>query len=138
MSAGSERVKAWLRANPERARAIRFRSNNGVDLALLPPYPTDGKCELCGYSPEKKRLHWDHDHILDDIGLQKAECHRGWVCYGCNAMLGRIEAIGLDKISEYLRLDPSLAPGGDLIEASTEQEEEETIEVYALRSLPIL
>ena len=48
MSAGSERQKAWRRRNPEQARAITFRRNNGVDIAVLPPYPADGKCELCG------------------------------------------------------------------------------------------
>jgi hypothetical protein len=102
MSAASERVKAWYRANPERARAITFRSNNGVDLSELPPYPETGKCELCGFLPPKKKLHWDHNHVLEELGEPLKYCHRGWVCYGCNSMFGRIEKIGLRKVYNYL------------------------------------
>jgi Recombination endonuclease VII len=103
MSKNSERVKAWMRKNPERARAMRFKTNNGVDLAQLPPYPGNGTCQFCGYQPTRKRLHWDHDHEMEAMGFNLADCHRGWICYGCNSMFGRVEKIGVEKAVNYLK-----------------------------------
>lgn len=125
MSAASERVKAWRRRHPARARAVAFRRNNRVDLLELPPYPANGKCELCGYLPTGKRLHWDHDHSLEDFGYPLQACHRGWLCYRCNTMFGHIEAVGVTKTFDYLTCDRIGGQTDNLTETDTKEVEEE-------------
>lgn len=113
MSTKSERVKNWSRRNPDAARAAQFKSNNGVDLADLPMPPKDGKCELCGWTQKERQLDWDHDHGLEGLGCPKAQCNRGWLCYRCNNMLGNIEAVGIDKMVEYLTRERVAGYGDD-------------------------
>jgi hypothetical protein len=66
-----------------------------------------GGCALCGVSGHKSgtRLHTDHDHDTDMV--------RGIVCISCNAMLGRIDAIGLDRITHYLESLPAYLLGAE-------------------------
>lgn len=39
--------------------------------------------------------HVDHDHAANKV--------RGILCFPCNIMLGKVERIGIEKISKYLR-----------------------------------
>lgn len=67
-------------------------------------------CEICG-KPEVKQhpsgqlhsLSVDHDHSCCNDNKSCGECVRGLICAYCNATLGRIEAVGLDKIVAYLQ-----------------------------------
>ena len=49
-------------------------------------------CELC---QGKDRLVADHNH--------KTGMFRGWVCYSCNLLLGKVEGIGLDNVVIYIK-----------------------------------
>lgn len=46
-------------------------------------YPVSGCCDVCAYKPVKKRLAFDHDHCTGAF--------RGWLCHGCNLILGFAE-----------------------------------------------
>jgi len=107
MSANSERVKAWRRRHPDRARDAKAVTNARRRGYVPPrlreaecPKPADGRCELCqrevllhrdGHSGWQR----DHDHVTG--------YHRGWLCFRCNSMLGNVQAIGPDVIEAYLR-----------------------------------
>ncbi|HMI09724.1 MAG TPA: endonuclease VII domain-containing protein [Candidatus Saccharimonadales bacterium] len=59
----------------------------------------NGQCRLCGRIPKAGKirgLHVDHSHTTGQI--------RGLLCVSCNTILGRIEAVGLDKFATYLKL----------------------------------
>jgi hypothetical protein len=110
MSENSERVKAWRRRHPDRARDARAAANARRGGYTAPrwreadcPKPEDGRCELCQKRvlPHRDgRSGWqrDHDHYTG--------FHRGWLCYRCNSMLGNVQAIGLDVIEAYLKREP--------------------------------
>jgi len=56
-----------------------------------------GCCKLCQKKPDNKirrGLHVDHSHETGEI--------RALLCFSCNAILGRIEAIGIEKFTAYL------------------------------------
>jgi hypothetical protein len=55
--------------------------------------PKPDRCELCGRA---KRLVFEHCHVEQRF--------RGWVCYGCNILLGKVEIVGVRKIVAYLGL----------------------------------
>lgn len=57
-------------------------------------------CDCCGQPPQRRALHWDHDHRL--------ELFRGWLCNGCNIARG---AIG-DSEDRLLQLIQYLRRGG--------------------------
>ena len=45
-----------------------------------------GKCERCARPPRGGRLVIDHDHVLGSMAV------RGLICYGCNVIVGRVDA----------------------------------------------
>lgn len=57
----------------------------------------DGRCGLCGRDKPLGMGDWhvDHDHVTKKI--------RGLLCFPCNNMLGKVERVGLEKVSKYLR-----------------------------------
>ena len=65
-----------------------------IDPATVWPYPENGHCELCGRVSLIRRLHADHDHTTGRF--------RGWICYGCNTALGRLDEIGKDAVETYI------------------------------------
>ena len=42
--------------------------------------PRPDVCDACGRPPQRRALHWDHDHERGGF--------RGWLCHGCNTALG--------------------------------------------------
>lgn len=56
-----------------------------------------GKCDMCGCAEPKGMGDWhvDHDHGTGRL--------RGLLCFQCNVLLGKIEKVGLRKITDYLR-----------------------------------
>lgn len=63
---------------------------------VLRPEPVDGLCELCGYDQHGhgKSFELDHDHTTGRF--------RAWLCSHCNRVIGRVEALGLDVVSQFL------------------------------------
>jgi hypothetical protein len=57
--------------------------------------PAPALCEICG-EPSKRRLDFDHDHYTGEF--------RGWICWRCNAVLGKVkdDTDLLDKLIVYL------------------------------------
>jgi hypothetical protein len=57
--------------------------------------PRPRSCELCGETPSRV-LHMDHDHGTGAF--------RGWLCFRCNVVLGRVrdDAALLAKMIDYL------------------------------------
>src|SRR5277367_6317278 len=53
-------------------------------------------CDCCGEVPQRRALHWDHDHATDSF--------RGWLCHGCNIALGSVkdDSAKLLKLIDYL------------------------------------
>jgi Recombination endonuclease VII len=99
MSKNSERVKLWRRRHPDRARdaqAVTNARRGGYAPPAqrerdCPPRSSDGVCWLC--LKPAARLYRDHD--------QTTGAFRGWPCFSCISTLGKVEAIGLDRISDY-------------------------------------
>ena len=99
MSTSSERENR-NRATPRRAGAARSNGGKGV-AGGEPPYPSDGRCELCGSLPKKAQgLIFDREHVTR--GTVTTEYCRGWVCYHCKHLVGIIRAIGLRKLVTYV------------------------------------
>jgi len=100
MSKGSERVKRWRRHHPDRARDAQAATNarrGGYAPPVqrerdCPQRSSDGVCWQC--MKPAARLYRDHDHTTGAF--------RGWLCFSCNSTLGKVEAIGLARISDYL------------------------------------
>ena len=80
---------------PERRRQWKLR---GIDptVAEQTLKAHGGKCDICLSERPGGRGGWqvDHDHRTGLV--------RGVLCVACNTVLGRIEAIGLAKLSHYL------------------------------------
>jgi hypothetical protein len=76
------------RGSPK-GKAMRARKRRGIAESDLPPPLVPGHCDFCG-KPFKcsKQTHWDHDHVLEDLGFHPLETHRGWLCSVCNSGLG--------------------------------------------------
>lgn len=65
-----------------------------------------GRCAICHRAnphPSGVRMNTDHCH---DTGVV-----RGILCIKCNAMLGWVEAVGLDAINDYLTSLPAYSMG---------------------------
>ena len=61
-----------------------------------------GRCALCDREPDGqvrggRWLHVDHCHRTGRV--------RGLLCVSCNSVLGRIERLGLERVSAYLARD---------------------------------
>ena len=64
-----------------RHRHQRKIEQRAVDLETLAKRPRPEVCEICGGPPDPKRgMHYDHCHTTGAF--------RGWICRGCNLMLG--------------------------------------------------
>lgn len=59
--------------------------------------PRPGNCEVCGSSGNKDGIVFDHCH--------KTGKFRGWLCAGCNLVIGRMDddPQKLEKLAQYLR-----------------------------------
>jgi hypothetical protein len=93
-------LKAWHARNPDRHLLYKNRwlAKSGVRARVTTKrrayklgkleqqgraYPFSGCCDVCGQKPAKKRLAFDHDHTTGAF--------RGWLCHGCNLILGFAE-----------------------------------------------
>jgi len=76
--------KAYTRANREK-KAGRLRPD---------------VCDCCGRQPQRRALHWDHNHLTDTF--------RGWLCHHCNIALGTVD----DSVEQLERLIAYLRRGG--------------------------
>jgi hypothetical protein len=85
-------------------RAGGYKNGKYVDIGRLRrenPYHTrPDKCEGCGRTEEDvetKKLYIDHDHSTGQF--------RGWLCHGCNVILGfaRDTPERLTKLVDYLQ-----------------------------------
>lgn len=75
-------MKAWRKANPDRAKALLRKHQQAHALRKREEAagrPRPAVCEACS-APSDRPLHWDHDH---ETGL-----FRGWLCQHCNLALG--------------------------------------------------
>jgi hypothetical protein len=80
----------------ERSRQLKRRYGITVEDYDRMLEGQGGVCALCKETCSKgTRLCVDHDHDSGRV--------RGLLCDSCNRGLGRAEAIGLDKINEYVR-----------------------------------
>lgn len=61
-----------------------------------------GKCAVCGFVPEKRKLSVDHDHLSGKV--------RGLLCDGCNRSLGYLH----DSIANTLRVAEYLCRYGSI------------------------
>ncbi len=94
--------KAFYATNPRVKRDYDLRRKYGIGAdeydRLLEAQ--GGTCALCD-KPETARhretvfsLAVDHDHATGEV--------RGLLCARCNRVLGQIEALGLERVGEYL------------------------------------
>lgn len=84
--------RAYRAANRERVRAYGYKK-----LGLpAPTRPRPLICEACGASPQTRGLHLDHCHETNKF--------RGWLCAGCNLMLGKMgdNAAGVRRHAKQL------------------------------------
>jgi hypothetical protein len=64
-----------------RHRHQRKIVQRAIDLETMAGRPRPEVCEICGGPPDpKKGMHYDHCHATGAF--------RGWICRGCNLMLG--------------------------------------------------
>ena len=94
------------RESPEGRAANRkkvLKHKRGFSEDEAPPPLVDGHCDLCCKLTEK--FHWDHDHVLEELGFPPLETHRGWLCAGCNTSLGKLGDTpdGLIRAYKYVR-----------------------------------
>ena len=97
--------RAYRVAHPEiakRATAKFLAARPGYYNALtrtrrekLAGRPRSAACEICG-AQSTKSLHFDHDHRTGEF--------RGWLCWNCNTVLGKVndDTELLDKMIVYL------------------------------------
>lgn len=88
-------------------RAWRFLRHYGITVAEYDVMlaAQDGRCALCRQAPKRHRARkngvpWaalciDHDHGDGRV--------RGLLCHGCNIAMGRVDKVGVDAITGYLR-----------------------------------
>ena len=62
--------------------------------------PRPDVCDCCGQQPQRRALHWDHDHLTSTF--------RGWLCHHCNIALGSVD----DSVEKLERLIAYLKRGG--------------------------
>ena len=81
----------------EKAHQTRNRSQRAITHNELASRPRPEICEICGGPPDATRgMHFDHCHdtfakaVADgiDTNTAKRRAFRGWLCRGCNLMLG--------------------------------------------------
>ena len=81
----------------------RTRRSRGVTGPLVGARPSpDDRCGICGGDGGRRGLFLDHDH--------HGGHGRGWLCHGCNALIGLAgdDPERLERAARYLRLeDPS-------------------------------
>ena len=94
--ARNARSRAWKAANPEKARAANRRAHGIVDP---PGEARHGECPVCLRAMPLVCDHW-HE------GPRKGQI-RGWLCRGCNLMLGYAfdAPENLDRGKAYLLAD---------------------------------
>jgi len=80
-------------------RKYEHHEKHGLSVPLQ---PEDSKCECCG---KPAKLVIDHDHKLEILGFPGSETFRGWICYACNAGIGRLgdDIAGVQRALDYLR-----------------------------------
>ena len=84
--------------NPNHRRQSRRETAQAV-----PQRPTDNRCQCCGKIAPTLVI--DHDHDLEELGFPPSETFRGWVCYACNAGIGRLgdTVAGVQRALDYLK-----------------------------------
>ena len=115
-----ERVQAWRRKNPERAKATQKRLRSKPEWKrrdrnryLVKTYgitveeydellaTQGGVCAICRRPPrEDISLHLDHDHATGE--------RRGLLCFKCNNALGDFDDDAERLLRAYVYLTPSL------------------------------
>jgi hypothetical protein len=98
---GCESLLKWIYRIGE--KKVFAYWNRFVAIGDPPPtYPKDGCCELCKKATGRK-LHLDHDHGLEAMGVSLFDSQRGFLCDGCNtSKLARMDMIGPKKLREYI------------------------------------
>lgn len=95
----------WQRNNPDRRRAIKRRSQYGIDPETVQARlrAQGGMCKICGCNPATDL---DHNHKTGQV--------RGLLCGDCNRALGlfRENPDMLRSAITYLALWESMAPHG--------------------------
>ena len=97
--ANTDTARAWVGANPARARTIRRAYRYGITHEQMKYLEdrSEGRCEICGTDCGMAKLNVDHDHLTKEV--------RGLLCHRCNVGIGFFqdsEAI-LRTVIAYLR-----------------------------------
>lgn len=92
----AQRRRQYLRRT-EQARRDSWKAQ-GIDVedAVARLTSHNGLCELCGRDTPRGMGDWHVDHAH---GSPKV---RGILCFPCNIFLGKVERLGLGKITDYL------------------------------------
>jgi hypothetical protein len=94
----SDAHKTYVLTSPTYA-AVRGRKKRKIaaDMETLAGRPRPEVCDVCGRAPDTgKSLHFDHSHAHGHF--------RGWLCRGCNLVLGHVsdDPTILRKLADYL------------------------------------
>lgn len=84
-------------------RHYRIAWRYTLTVAQVNEYEAATECQLCGkVREEDKGLVVDHDHNCCHGNKSCGKCVRGFICQGCNQMLGKMDLPGmLEKVLTY-------------------------------------
>lgn len=93
-----KQLKEWRKKNPEKYKKNYKKGMYSWLYGLeVGDVKTFGICPIC---EEEKKLVVDHDHS------KPKGTYRGFLCNGCNILLGHIEnSIKMSKVKQYLNKD---------------------------------
>lgn len=95
--------REWDRRNPDRKADIQLKTRLGLPHGTYAKMlaEQDGKCAICGATPNGQRLHVDHNADTGEV--------RGILCSNCNTGIGQLkhsETTLLAAISYLRRFTP--------------------------------
>lgn len=85
-------------------RHYRIAWRYGLSVGKINDYESATECEICGrVRTEDKGLVVDHDHTCCPGNKSCGECVRGFICQGCNQVLGKLDIPGVwERFVDYL------------------------------------